>query len=216
MAPTPGILKICRARFVALDDTGAVLGSSNNVYVTDAITELTWSPEVSEGDTIEQRNGCGDVCLVYRNKDKVTRYNLGLTICRFEPALISMLTGGGLLSRTSTPVGFQLPGPDDDQPNVAAEFWAWAWDGDARMASPNQYLRLAFPGGEYQLGDHTHNTDPTNPNMTGKTRSNPAWGTGPFSTADTTALDAGDWGALYLDSFIPASTAGEFDDLVAA
>lgn len=329
MPLTPGIIKICRARFTALDAQGDLLGTSNNFYVTDAITELAYSPEITEGDTQEVKNGCGATCLVYTAPDTYQRYNLTLTLCRFEPALASMLTGAGLLSRpavaaalttsltgtnndltftadaagiggnairiryvdpaapsaalsvtvagnditvnlatsagsaiTSTaaqvkaaldasgaaaalintanaagndgtgvvtamaytnlaggeanPVGINLPGSDTAQPLVAAEFWAWAWDGDARAAAGSEYVRYVFPSGRYAMGDGTLNGEFTLPSFTAKTSANPNWGDGPHSLADTTALVVDDWGAVYLDSYIPALTAGDYGDLAVA
>ena len=92
-----GTVNICRLRVTKVDSNGNVAGVTDNQYVTDLVTEVTFSPDVTTGDTITQKNGCGCKVIGYKVNDVFNFFNFTFTDAALEPELIAMMTGSATI-----------------------------------------------------------------------------------------------------------------------
>ena len=74
-----GTVNVCRVRVTRVDANGNVQGTTDNSYVTDAVTEVTFSPNVEAGDTISQKNGCGCKVIGYKVNDTFNFFEFSFT-----------------------------------------------------------------------------------------------------------------------------------------
>jgi hypothetical protein len=90
-------LRICK-----LDAAGAPLAGAKNCYVTKAFTKFSFTPEYDEGDEISVKAADGSICTYYKLPDTLKRVAIELAICKPQPELYEMLSGGTLLAPPST------------------------------------------------------------------------------------------------------------------
>lgn len=88
-----GSIRACIMRVAALAADGST-PCGNSLYVTDTLVELTLEPEVQEGDSLEQRNGCGDFCIDYKDDDRIRWWNATLKICEPNAELSALIAAG--------------------------------------------------------------------------------------------------------------------------
>lgn len=167
-------------RVTRLDAAGAPLVGANNLYVTDTLTELTFTPEFKEGVEIEQENAAGGVCVTYKAPDKLKRLQIGLGLCTPDPELIEMLVGGVAIQDGGETVGYASSevGADPTPHGVSLEVWTRAIiDGDNAATDP--YWRWLFPRVRLRLDQRAINTSNMVSPMSGHGSQNPSWGDGP-------------------------------------
>jgi hypothetical protein len=73
----------------------------NALYVTNTMTQAVFTPNVTTGDDLEQKNAQGDLCGTYKHPDMIKRYDVTLGLCAPDEELEQMLAGGTLLTDTS-------------------------------------------------------------------------------------------------------------------
>ena len=212
------VLKVCRIRAVRLDANGAFLTSTDNAVVSDAMTVLTYSPATLTGESLLERNGCGDIAVDYEDDDRPRgRGTVTLTLTELDAELLQALAGGTLLGTPT--VGYEPPGAGDAVPNgVALEVWGWAYDTDeiARNdAGVRVYRRMALPLTRFIIGDDTNENGVKLYTLNGKAQTNSNFGSGP----------EGDWpadvsvpGAWFWDETgtLPTATCGYTDVTIAS
>jgi hypothetical protein len=213
--PTP--IHVCRARFTRLvDSTGVVAAAPNNHVVTDAPMEFTITPVISEGDDIELKGGCDCVCVSYKGRDRLKRFDLAIQLCKYEPALVELLTGAALFTNGSAePIGnvwpIALGCATTGQPPVAVELWSDNYEGDAPSAAANRYTRWVFPRSFWQWDEITLNNEFTTPSFNGWSQSNTAWAN-PYNDLPTGVTSAGGasgtGGAFFDDGPLPTVVCG--------
>lgn len=175
-------LEICGLRATLLDDTGAVADVDDNMYVSDKIVEIGWSPTVRTGAETELPGGCNG-CLLGTHKypDKVTRFGFALSRGAIEPALQVLMLGANPVTSGSDIIGIGWPDPSlcIDNQAVAFEFWTKHWVDDAPDLDWPWWHHV-YPWTTWAPGDQTYGADLTGNILNGTSRSNPAWGQGPY------------------------------------
>lgn len=143
-----GTVRACMMRVAALAADGST-PCGNGMYVTDTLVELNLTPEVQEGDGLEQRNACGDFCIDFKDDDRVKWWNATLKIC--EPnAELSALMSAGFTKLTSggNTTGGKFPplGRVVQSNGVSIELWSirLATDGQTKDGSFG-YYQWALP-----------------------------------------------------------------------
>lgn len=178
----PVALRLCRLRVTKLDSLGNVASGADNSYVTDNPLQLQMTPEVETGEERTLKNGCGGVVASSRDPDRFKRWSLELDLTKIEPALKQLLLGVDLISDGGTPVGINGVSQisSDFEPSlVAVEAWGDAEVDDA--PDPDRpYMYFIWPATFWQFGQNTLSSDYLQPKLTGFSRSNPLWGTGPY------------------------------------
>lgn len=165
-----GSLQVCALRVAVLGTNGVPTAGADNGYVTHSLITVDVGIELSDGDDLEKKNGCGAICQTFKDCDRIKRANLGIALCELDVQLASLLVGGSLFAKTGAPgagdtIGWELPAIADDCPNgVCFEVWTKAWDG-SQQATPDAlsnaaaYWHWVFPRAKFQLSDMTMEND---------------------------------------------------------
>jgi hypothetical protein len=176
-------LDLCYVRASTLASDGSKLGATTNggAYNTSPIS-LSRSPIVSTGETLEQRDGCGNICVSITDADVTTGEDLTLTLCQLDLELISILTGGEvLLDGSAEVIGVEAPDPSATAPTIAFEAWTKAYSGSSRVAAPRDYWHWVWPGTQWNIGDWTIERGILQVGLTAKASANANAGSGPFN-----------------------------------
>lgn len=186
MTASPASISGLALRVAKLGVDGAPLAGEENAYVTSRFMTLSFTPEYTEGDEVEEKAADGSVCVSYQLPDVLKRVTFTLTICAPSPELSEILAGGTLFENgDSEVVGYQGPevGVDATPNGVSMEAWSRAVI-DGRLASPNPYWWWVFPSCVMRFdGERTLENGMLANQFSGWGVGNTNWGTGP----------AGDW-----------------------
>ena len=221
-------VKICAARSAELDADGApledmpMMGRVNGSAYNMNPRELSISPVVRDGNRVEIENGCGDICVTFEDCDKVTNYELEITLCDLDLEFLLVHVGGtAIVDAGPNTVGWIHPAATAARPNgVEFNFWTQAFDGTQQVASPNDYWHWAFPKTTWAIGDLDFENDALEVTITGKSFENANIGDGAgndFPTPITTnfgvflASDIPEPGATVGDYTYPALACGFVD-----
>lgn len=213
---TPTLLNICRARVTRLTSTGAIAAGPNNSYVTGNLDHINFTPVVNQGVQRVLVGGCNCVKATFKAPDSLLYFTFEYAANALEPALLEMLTGGDIVLDSSTvpvPVGYRFPNPIDcgsDASYVALEAWSDNWIGGGQAAAPFQFTHWIWPMVSWMWGNGALNNDFMQPTLNGTSRSNVAWGLGPYGDLSAAAVAAGGVGdkpaALFYTDVMPAAT----------
>ena len=208
--PTGGSVQLCALRVAKLNLDGSPHYAAANLYVTDRQISLSAEPEVSEGEDIELKNGCGAIIVDYRGPDAYRRLNVELTLAVPDPQLTYLLTQSGkLLTLTGATVGYDYPELFKPFPEVGVSIEAWSKNiVDGVVDGDNPYIRWVMPRvknwrlGSRELADGAMETV-----LSGHGYGNALWGNGPLDDwDDLTAEDVDGPFAYALDATMPEPT----------
>lgn len=170
----------CISRYARLDTNGVPLPGAENLYVSDALVTMLWTPVYTDGDEIDEKNACGTSKVYYKQPDTFKRADVTLTTVLPDPRLDEFLSGGDLLSVVGRPKGFAAPplGPITGN-GISVEIWAIRVDdGDQDPEWP--YAHWVYPKiKNLRLGDHTHEAGALKPVFSGQGYENINWFDGP-------------------------------------
>lgn len=189
---------LCAIRVTLLDDLGNVAAGQNS-YVSDRQVSVAFSPNVETGATFSQRNGCGCSVARFRAEDVFNWWEFTFTDGALEPELVALMLGSTTIADGANKVGLHFPdslGCAESQRQVALEFWTQHIVGSNRDVQ-FPYIHWVFPASKWQLGDNTAEEDFMNPVLTGFSRSNPLWGSGPYGDGPPDGSDVGAEGAWW-------------------
>lgn len=176
-------LDICAVRASTLMSDGSKDPSVTNgsAYNLRPIS-LARSPIVSTGETLEQRSGCGDICVSITDPDVTTGEDLTLSLCQLDLELISILTGGEvLLDGSGEVIGVEAPDPSATAPVVEFNAWTKAYNGSSPVASPRTYWHWVWPYTQWNIGDWTIERGILQVSLTGRASANANLGSGSFN-----------------------------------
>jgi len=114
-------------RVTYLDECGEIplIGDpppSCEVVVSDGLISVAMTAEIEAGETIRDRNWAGALCTTDRTPDEFLYWNVEITFCQVDPALISLLTGAPMELDGTDAVGFRTREGSEDT-HVAIEMW---------------------------------------------------------------------------------------------
>jgi hypothetical protein len=204
-------LDLCAVRASVLNADGTRIGSNPNgsAYNLRPIS-LGRSPIVATGDTFEQRDGCGNICVSITDPDVTTGETLTLTLCQLDLELISLLTGGSvLLDGTGEVYGIEAPDPGNTVDPVEFHVWTKAYSGSSQVASPRNYWHWVFPYTQWNIGDWTIERGILSVSLTGKAAANANLGSGSFG--DLPPAGVQQFFGVWLDNDIPDSAVSPYN-----
>lgn len=208
-----GTVNVCRVRVTRLDANGNVLGTANNSYVTDAVTEVTLGPDITTGDTITQKNGCGCKIIGYKVQDVFNFFNFSFTNAQLEPEMIALMTGSATIEDGADVVGWAFGSAlacDEDPAAVAFEFWTQRFVGGGADAT-YPWIHWTFPMSFWTLGDNTLAEGVGLPVLNGFSRANANWGAGPYGDGPPDGQDISEGGVWFTADDPPAATCAAGD-----
>lgn len=177
-------VEFCAARITRLNSDGTVdYSTEDNVYVITELVTLGANANVREGEDRELPGGCGCLIASKSDDDEIRRYDLELTMGRFEFGALEMLTGGTVIQGTDGPEGFQggakracgVP-----QARVAFEGWSKRWTSDNEQDPIHPWFHWVYPYVKWVLGNNTIGADFSPTVVNGKATANTSWGYGPY------------------------------------
>lgn len=207
MSDCAGSIYAVRLRVARLDESGVPDPGAGNLYVTDTLIRLAVEFTYSEAETIEQKNGAGQVCISDEGDDALTGANVTMELCTPDPELVEMCSGGVVLEDDDdNPIGWAAPqiGEAAGGFGVSIEAWSKAQVGGAPAAS-NPYWRWALGRSKFRIPNRELANAAGVTTLVGKAYENPNWFDGP----------ANDWTwlsdrlfAYVRDDSVPAAVCG--------
>jgi hypothetical protein len=183
---------VCIVRAALLDDTCAPVGGADSGIITTGIITATASPELLEGQTFEQVDGCGDIAWTYSTPSKIRRFNLTGELTYFDHEAMQLIFGGSLIvggagsEFTGDSIGWAAPNYTDDAPaKVYVEFItkvAGAGIGDCSVggvAIPAAVGHI-FGKSSFVPGDRTFAAEAATLAFTATNEANPNLASGPW------------------------------------
>ncbi len=174
-------LHACRMRIANLDGAGVPNPGAENLYVTDALVQFTFSPVYEDGDEITVKNACGETCVDYRGPDNLRRGDFNLVICTHDPFLMAMLGNGDVLTDGEA-IGYAGPAIGPVTGNaISIELWTKRING-GDLDPDFPYARWALPKlKNLREGEHQFQNGEKSPAFSGQMYENTNWFDGPLN-----------------------------------
>lgn len=201
-----GAIHAVRLRLTKLGAAGAPLVGAGNLLVSNALVRFGFTPQYSEGQELEQRNGADELCLYYKAPRTLKAMTGSLQICSPDPQLEEFLAGGVVLMDATDVVGYAAPevGVNATPNGVSVEVWSrFIIDGDQAATDP--WMHWLFPRMRFTPDEKALENAAQLPTFAGEGRTNAGWGTGPL--ADWTHTSDRLWQWVREDT-LPAVTDG--------
>lgn len=178
------VLQFDVARVTRLDECGEPVDSTCAYAVSEGVITLAMTNNNQERQEYLQLNGQGEICVDEAKEAQLRWINFELTFCNVDPELFNIITAEPLvLSDAASPVAI---GWDTTQAAPLSSFFALeAWTntgGDSCEDGTTDYGYFLLPfavGG--QVSDVTLENAVINFTVTGRTKKNSLWGTGPYN-----------------------------------
>lgn len=174
--------KLCVLRVSRLDSSCGCVYGANNGAITSGIVRLDASPEYITGQEYVLQNGCGDICVNFRDCDRLKRINIQMELCTRDMELLEILTGGQIYTTTGTTTGFSRRGIGASCPDpVQFDIWTRAVDNSgtcAESGNPYTWWHVVYPKATFTLGDSTFENGVATVKLTGYAEANSNIGIG--------------------------------------
>ena len=181
MNSCPGQINACAMRVSRLEPNGVPDPGADNLIVSAGLASMSFTPVYAEGEEIEVKNACGDICIAYKAPARLKRIDLVLDLCQLDPELFEMLAGGGVLTDGDA-VGYEAPdvGEDPTPYGVSMELWAQRIiDGELDPDFPYEWW--VFPRTRWRFNERTFNNGPMSHPLSGEGTQNTNWYDGPLN-----------------------------------
>lgn len=212
-----GSARACVLRVIRLDANCNFVRGSTAGVVTAGLVKLMAAPEWQTGQEYLQLNGCGDVCIQFKDCDRLKRMTLDIELCLRDLELLELLTGGQLFTDgnpiTPHTIGMSRRGIGlTCQSPVSIEVWTKAVNaaGDCVPGTGSGvYWHWVYPKAFVNIDSVTHENNVGQVVLKGFGENNPNWYKGAFNDwpaaqgLDPTAAEA-----FVLDAFIPTTGCG--------
>jgi len=178
-----GSVQICAIRVATLEIDGTPLPGPSNLYVTDAFASLVVTPNFTKGVDLEVVNACGAPQLLYKDMDRLKRWDLTLSLIYLDPEPEQLLIGaetfgtGGYSVGSGTPLTAAYGGY---RYGVSLELWAkHIVNGDLDITYP--YIRYVLPRSYWTHDKRSLDINAVPQDYVGYTSANPNWYNGPMN-----------------------------------
>lgn len=183
---------VCIIRAAVLNTDCTPAGGDDSGFITTGIITATASPELLEGQTIEQIDGCGDIAWTYQTPDKIRQYTLTGELAFFDHELMQIMFGGNLVVGGSTSdfvgeaIGWEAPNyTDAAADSLYVEFITkTVGEGVGECSTGGSTFPAAvghiFGKARFVPGDRTFAADAAVVAFTGNNVANPNLGAGPW------------------------------------
>jgi hypothetical protein len=183
---------VCLIRAAVLAADCTPVGGADSGIVTSGIITATATPELLEGQTIEQVDGCGDIAWSYETPSRIRKYNLTGELTYFDHEAMSILFGGAVIvgaggsDFSGDSIGWAAPNYTDAAPDqVYVEFITKVAGagigecGDVLDPIPAAVGHI-FGKARFVPGDRTFAAEAATLAFTATNVANPNLGTGPW------------------------------------
>lgn len=187
-------VSLCHVRVARLEANGVPDPGANNLYNTDTFAIVTFGWDVEEGEEVVRKNGCGDLCINYKDHDRYKRITMSVELCVPNPRLMEMLAGGNILT-SGAEVGYAYPalGVDPTPYGVSIEGWSKRVNVDGSQDATAPWAWWVWPRVYLRHGDKTLENGPQNTTLEGWGIENDNWFDGPDNTFPVDSDRAAQW-----------------------
>lgn len=196
-----------RIRVSRLHSSGSLAPGAKNLYVTDSVIKVGWTPQLLAGQQFTGYNGSGAVCVYASEDDQILRYDLTLDLCTLDFELFELLMGGRTITQGGVTVGYADRPLQSGPPMVCFEAWSTAYVGNAVATADNTtlFFHHVWPNVKWTIGASTMDRAVYTTPVLGKGIPNTQMGLGPSAQWPTVITEAH---AVFLDEAIPAAVCG--------
>lgn len=198
-----GSVHALRLRVCRLDATGVPVVGASSMYTTGTLIDISSNPTYSDGDSIEQKNGSGEICLAYKEPDVLTGGEMKMTICTPDPELLELLLGGAVITSGGNSIGYSAPrvGAVGTPNGVSIEAWSrLVLNGSAT----GNYLRWLWPKIIWRADEKKLEAGAFSPGLTGTAYENPNWA----APLDDWSWPSSSWEQYVKTANLPAAQLG--------
>lgn len=112
-------------RVARLAADGTTPAGANNLYVTDSLVKIDFTPEIEAGPEAMVKNAQGIPCVVFKAHNAMKRITMELDICTPDPELEELIAGGTVLTdvTSSLTMGTITPTTSTSGGTLAAGTW---------------------------------------------------------------------------------------------
>jgi hypothetical protein len=177
------VVDFCAIRVARLEANGVPDPGANNLYVSDAMGRLTFTPEYEEGAETTVKNGCGALKVNYQRAPTFKRVTINeLMFVLPDPQLSELLVGGDVLT-SGAAVGYAYPalGSEINPNGVSLECWAKRVDASGDLDSVHPYEWFVLPRVKLRPGARTLQEGPQDSLFSGFAIENENWFNGPLN-----------------------------------
>lgn len=175
-------VRSCTARFTKVDTCGRPVSGSDSVVTTDGYISVSYKPNISEGDDIEVKNACGNICIADKGRDQIKWVDMEIVFCGINPEAVSLMTGFPVVEDYSGDnVGFDIvSGSSPIASGYALETWTEIPDTACTPGSDGEWGYFLAPWVVNGIiSDWTLENGAANFTFTGRTKGGSLWGVGP-------------------------------------
>jgi hypothetical protein len=97
---TPAYLQACAIRLARLAADGTTPAGATNGYVTRNLIKMTVKPEIEAGQEFTIRDACGQLPVIYRDRDIIKRYAADIEFFTPDPEIEELMVGAPLITGT--------------------------------------------------------------------------------------------------------------------
>ena len=186
-------------RVAKLDTNGVPLPGVENLYVSTALTTLTFEPEIKDGEEIEELNAAGEICVAFQGDPSLKWTNVTIEICTPDPYLEALFSQGTVITADGAgaqdPKGYAYPaiGPIRSSGGISTELWAKRINnGDLDPDFP--YAHWALPKiVQLRPAGRNFGNESQKPSFTGRGLENLNWFDGPMNDFDAASDRVAQW-----------------------
>lgn len=131
-------------RITRLDDCGLPVYGPCSSIVTHGFITATFGREMITGDTYEQKNAYGELCINEKDPDLLKWANIGLELCEIDPGIMDIIAGANPVTSGANTIGATF-GSDPPVGGFAFEVWTKALGPDACAGGTPKYGYWAAP-----------------------------------------------------------------------
>ncbi len=189
---------LCAVRVTKVDAAGNVVAGGSNSYVTDNPVSISLTPNIEAGNSFSLRNGCGCSVARFKGNDIFNWFEFQFADGALEPEMMALMLGTSTIANGADKVGVHFAEAlecDEDEPAVGLEFWTKHIVGSGQDGT-YPWVHWVFPKTVWQLGDNTAEEDFLQTSLSGFSRTNLRWGSGPYGDGPADGSDVVE-GAYY-------------------
>lgn len=97
---TPASIQACAIRLARLAADGTTPAGATNGYVTRNLIKMTVKPEIEAGQEFTIRDACGQLPIIYRDRDIIKRYAADIEFMNPDPEIAELMVAAPLITGT--------------------------------------------------------------------------------------------------------------------
>lgn len=194
-------------RVSRLNAAGATPAGASNMFVTNSLVKVTFTPEYETGDNITKKDGQGRTCVDVKQSDTLKRITLNsVELCEVDPEASELIGGGSILVSGPDTIGYAFPevGVDPTPNGVGLEVWTRRYTDNA-LDPTFPYARWVFPRCKLRPTGKTIGAEAMASEWEGFSEENAGFGNGPNNDYLGASWRAGQF--VY-DTTFPTGAAG--------